>query len=72
MLDAVNITGLKDLATNTVYRFRFLNANFAKANSVKYTFGYGGCGESGPLGKIIKFTLIGTDSSLFRNSLDDQ
>lgn len=50
MLNSVNITGLADLSTNTVYRFRFLNANYFIANSVKYTFGYGGCGATGPIG----------------------
>lgn len=72
MLDALNVTGLTDLDADTVYRFRFLNANYQRANTVKYSFGYGGCGSTGPLGPIIKFSVIGADSSLFRNSLDDQ
>jgi hypothetical protein len=69
MLDSTTISTLTDLKASTVYRFRFLNGNYASSNSIRYSFRYGDCGSSA---SIVNFTLIGTDSSLFNKGLDDQ
>lgn len=69
MLDQDKISNIVSLETSTVYRFRFLNANYFSGSSIEYVFHYGDCTSHGP---IINFTLIGADSSLFRKGMNNQ
>lgn len=56
------------MATDTVYRFKFLNNNFGRDSIFKVTFKYGDCSSA----STIPFTIIGADSSLFNKGIEKQ
>jgi hypothetical protein len=64
-----NVSNIYSLDISTIYRIRFLNANYGEGSTVKYSFNYGNCANPGP---PINFTIIGTYSSLFHKGLYDQ
>ena len=65
-------TELNQLQHSTVYRFRFLNNNFAggQNKTLKVSFSYGNCIDD--YDERENMTIIGADSSLFNESLDYQ
>lgn len=68
----VGKTQMGKLQHSTVYRFRFLNNNFAGGDdkTLKVSFSYGNCIDD--YDKRENMTIIGADSSLFNESLDYQ
>lgn len=61
---------LTGFSTKTVYRFRFLNANYATGMTFRYSFSYNNCNHTHP--DLQTFTLIGADSSLFAYGIENQ
>lgn len=55
------------LFSDTVYRFRFLNNNFAFGQVFTVFFVNGDCNS--PIARI-PFTIIGADSSLFNKGIE--
>ena len=65
-------TKLNQLQHSAIYRFRFLNNNFAggQDKTLKVSFSYNNCEDA--YDERENMTIIGADSSLFNESLDYQ
>jgi hypothetical protein len=61
---------LDGLVGDTVYRFRFLNANYESRATFRYFFSYNNCDKANP--DLETFTIIGADSSLFDKGIENQ
>jgi hypothetical protein len=61
---------LTGLVGGTVYRFRFLNANYEGRATFRYSFSYNKCDKATP--DLETFTIIGADSSLFDYGIENQ
>jgi FtsP/CotA-like multicopper oxidase with cupredoxin domain len=62
---------LNGLQSGVVYRFRFLNANYAgRATTLRYYFSYNGCLKNSA--EVVGFTMIGADSSLFDKGIENR
>uniref|UniRef100_A0A1J3CGV6 Spore coat protein A n=1 Tax=Noccaea caerulescens TaxID=107243 RepID=A0A1J3CGV6_NOCCA len=75
MFSAENLTssfGLSNFTKGEVYRFKFLNNNFndRTGDVLRISFSYNNCTDD--ISKREVFSIIGADSSLFNQSLDNQ
>ncbi len=68
----MTVKGLKaeqlELSSETVYRFRFLNNNYGRESVFNIFFANGECETQ----RKVPFTIIGADSSLFKEGIYDQ